>query len=396
MRVFLTGGTGFLGSFLATELLNAGHSIIFLARGKGRLTARKRIEAALKFANPMARDKLNLQCTVIEGDITKKDLGLSKLDQRYLKISKVDAFYHCAASIDFSEKHREMTTRINVGGTVNTLEMARRLRASCFHHMSTLYVAGKREGKVLERELDVGQSFNNPYEETKAKAEAIVRQWSHRSGISSVIYRLPIILGHSLTGKTSSFSGFYGFFKAFWRLTKTVRKRIGSDLQLSRAGIRLEGGCDLHIPLYVRCTGDSRIDLIPIDWITGTILALSDKKSARNWTFQLSHPNAPSSHEIIKRALPAIGLRGLVYLSPGCNEPDSVHRPGLLKSLQRMVDSITERYFSYATNNKIFDDSNLKATLGPEYEPPPLVDEDMIKIMLGYAISAEFKPPYFA
>ena len=394
MKVFFTGGTGFVGSFLAAELLNAGHSIIFLARGKGRLSARRRIEAALKFVSPMARDKLNRHCTIIEGDITQKGLGLSKLDRRYLEMSHVDAVYHCAASVDFSETNRDMTRKINVDGTVHTLEMAHHMEVSIFHHMSTLYVAGAREGKILETELTVDQRFNNPYEETKAKAEAVVKQWSHKTGIPSVIYRLPIVLGHSATGKTPTFSGFYGFFKAFWRLAKTVRKRIGSDPRFVRDGIRLVG-CDVHVPLYVNCTRDSRVDLVPIDWVTRMILSLSSKESARNKTFHLSHPKAPSSLEVIRASLPVIGLKGLIHQEPGRSRAAATQGRGLIASLQRMLNSITERYFSYATSNKIFDDSNLRATLGSDYTPPPLIDDLLIKIMLGYAISAEFKPPYF-
>ena len=239
----------------------------------------------------------------------------------------------------------------------------------------------------------MAQEFNNPYEETKARAEAIVREWSSNSGIASIIYRLPIVLGDSLTGKTSSFSGFYAFFKAFWKLKKILIEKIGGDLQGANTGIKFEDG-EVYIPLYIPCKASSRIDLVPIDWLTRTILAISDKLTAKDKTLHLSHPNPPSSLTVIKAAMSIMGLKGLLYSANGCMDPERIHQASLLKRLQRMVDSTTNRYFSYATSNKIFDNSNLKAILGHEYLPPP-VNKSMIEKMLNYAISNNFKRPCF-
>ena len=45
-----------------------------------------------------------------------------------------------------------------------------------FMYFSTAYVAGKREGKLLETELIRPYSFKNHYEETKFEAELLVEE----------------------------------------------------------------------------------------------------------------------------------------------------------------------------------------------------------------------------
>ena len=45
MRVFLTGATGFIGSFLVPELINAGHHVVGLSRADAGADARTRVGA---------------------------------------------------------------------------------------------------------------------------------------------------------------------------------------------------------------------------------------------------------------------------------------------------------------------------------------------------------------
>jgi thioester reductase-like protein len=93
--------------------------------------------------------------------------------------------------------------------------------------------------------------FNNPYEESKSKAEDLIQNWTKASGIPHSICRLPIIIGNSQTGKTLTFNGFYGFFKPFWRLENSIREKA-SDARFREAGIRAVDG-HIEVPLFVKC-----------------------------------------------------------------------------------------------------------------------------------------------
>ena len=74
-------------------------------------------------------------------------------------------------------------------------------------HWSTAQVSGARSGVILEEELDCGQRFRNVYEETKFRAERMVRDAARRLPIT--ILRPGIIVGDSKTGEIDKFDGPY-------------------------------------------------------------------------------------------------------------------------------------------------------------------------------------------
>ena len=85
---------------------------------------------------------------------------------------------HSAASVSFTlslERSRE----INVEGTRRMIELAQLCHSrgglEHFSYISTAYVAGTHKGGFGEDQLDVGQRFRNPYEQSKFEAERLVR-----------------------------------------------------------------------------------------------------------------------------------------------------------------------------------------------------------------------------
>lgn len=112
-KIFLTGITGFLGSNLAHELLNAGFELVCLVRALNEIASRERVEQTLRVINP--KFEINGQLQIIEGDVQLPCLGLSDSIIQMLR-QEVDSVFHCAGSISFSEQESEKTWRTNVEG----------------------------------------------------------------------------------------------------------------------------------------------------------------------------------------------------------------------------------------------------------------------------------------
>ena len=101
-----------------------------------------------------------------------------------------------------------LALRVNVGGTRNVIDLARSLpHLKQFHHVSTCYVAGKREGVILETELRHDAGYRNFYEESKYLAELEVD--SAKVDLPVTIHRPAVVCGDSQTGETGKYDGVY-------------------------------------------------------------------------------------------------------------------------------------------------------------------------------------------
>jgi long-chain acyl-CoA synthetase len=200
--VLLTGATGFVGREILSRFLARDDRPIFaLVRADndddaaGRLPAHERL-------------------TAVAGDIEQEHLGLSG-ETRELLRGQVTTVVHCAASVAFDMPLKD-SRRVNVGGTLRTLELARSCaRLERFSYVSTAYVAGEPGGLFREDQLAVGQRFRNPYERSKFEAELALR--IEGADLPLQILRPSIVVGDSSTGRTSTFNVLYGPLKAFAR-----------------------------------------------------------------------------------------------------------------------------------------------------------------------------------
>lgn len=290
-KVILTGGTGFVGAFLSVQLIREEFGVIFLARGKHGAPPEKRIRRIIKFVAPDLEEEFERHCSVVSCTLTNSGLGMTAESLDDLKALKPEALFHCAASVDFSDKNQPSTMFTNVKGTENVCKIAALLNVPRFHHMSTLYVAGTRTGCISEQDLRLEGPFNNAYEASKARAEELVRQWSIRTGIPYIIYRLPIVLGHSLTGTALNFTAYYGFFRPFWRIAQKAE----------------EGWA----PVFVRCSREATIDLVPVDWIVQTISQVVSHGINGTPTLHLTHSRPPSVSMVIRQSVAHLGLKGV-------------------------------------------------------------------------------------
>ena len=147
MHVFITGGSGFVGGHLIERLVADGHAVSAMARSR-----RSEGIVARFGATPVS-------CTL--GGVRAEDLA------------NVDVIVHCAALVD-EWGAREEYVRINVDGTKQLLDAARRAGTSRFVYIGT--EAALFNGADL---VDIDESTPYPvqtflYSETKAEAERCV------------------------------------------------------------------------------------------------------------------------------------------------------------------------------------------------------------------------------
>ncbi|AKK25918.1 SDR family oxidoreductase [Mycobacterium sp. EPa45] len=181
--VLVTGAAGHVGGDVVARLSRRGHTVIGLTHDR---------------PVPAAR--------TLTGDIRNEDFGLDRQTVSELA-GEVGLVVHSAAVTDFGLPEQRYT-EINVDGTANALELARRVGAG-FVYVSTTYVCGETEGVFCEDQLDIGQQFSNDYERSKYRAEQLVAA----AGLRSVVVRPGIVTGEYRTGNTQSYKHIYQLLK---------------------------------------------------------------------------------------------------------------------------------------------------------------------------------------
>jgi nucleoside-diphosphate-sugar epimerase len=76
------------------------------------------------------------------------------------------------------------------------------------NHISTAYIYGDYQRVFNEEMLDVGQKFNNTYEQSKFEAEKLAVKYRQK-GLIIDVFRPPIVIGHSQTGRIIRFNNIY-------------------------------------------------------------------------------------------------------------------------------------------------------------------------------------------
>ena len=204
--VFVTGGTGLVGSYLIKELLDQGNKVYALARSINNQLPDERVARALEFwygSNFPLGKRRNLH--VMEGDITLDFLGLSKKNRETL-VADVSEIFHCAAIVKFNARAEKLRA-VNVLGLRNVLELGMQCcrdgKFKKVNHISTAFICGDYNGDFNESSFDVGQKLVSPYVQSKFEAEKLLRQYRN-AGLWVDIFRPCAIIGESSTGKLPS------------------------------------------------------------------------------------------------------------------------------------------------------------------------------------------------
>jgi len=156
MKIFLTGGSGFIGSRLAPLAVQAGHAVTVVTP-INTPTEKARCDA-------LTRAGIHVVIAPLEDSAT-----LAR------ELQGTDAVIHLAAAQHEAEQPESYFHRINVDGTRSLLELASRAGVRRFVHGSTIGVYGSAADGSLDEDSPLAP--DNPYGRTKMAAEKVVREF---------------------------------------------------------------------------------------------------------------------------------------------------------------------------------------------------------------------------
>lgn len=281
--IFLTGFPGFIAERLVARLANNETQIFLLVQ---KTFVEKATEQIEKISAETGTPLENF--AVIEGDITRENLGISEEDLEIVR-RETTSVYHLAAIYDLAVE-KDLAYLVNVEGTRNVNELAKTVKnLRRYNYISTCYVAGKREGVIMESELEHPAGFRNYYEETKYLAEMGVEKL--KSELPVTIFRPAVVVGDSKTGETAKYDGIYYVIKY---------------LQKWPALLRLVNVGNKNV----------KLNLVPVDFVVEGIAALSLDEKAVGKTIALADPHPVSTAEIVDSIAEALTNKKSVVTPP--------------------------------------------------------------------------------
>jgi 3beta-hydroxy-Delta5-steroid dehydrogenase / steroid Delta-isomerase len=169
-RVIVTGGSGFVGANLVTELLNRGHWVRSFDRVGSPLGDHPRLET-------------------VQGDIRDPQSVAAAVDG-------IDTIFHTAALIELlggrsvTEEYRRRSFAVNVGGTQNLVHAAQKAGVKRFVYTSSnsVVMGGKAISGGSET-LPYTDRFADLYTETKVAAEKFVLSQNGAGGLLTCAIR---------------------------------------------------------------------------------------------------------------------------------------------------------------------------------------------------------------
>lgn len=371
--LLVTGATGLLGRSLVRDLAAAGRRVAVLVRGSKTAGAADRNDEILADWQEVAG--ATVPCPVVlEGDITQPGLGLTAAAAAWTA-RNVDELVHSAASLAFQMRDSDGEPwNSNVNGTANVLGLCRDLGIRRLHHVSSAYVCGTRRGRILETELDVGQTPGNDYERSKIESE--------KAAVSApfldvcTVHRPSIIVGDLVTGFTNTFHGFY---KPLRIVQPFVEAFVGAEVE---PGSLLEA---------LGMNGQEVKNLVPVDWVSAVMTRIITDRSLHGRTYHVTSTR-PTPVERLARVFQRLA----VEMAAELEAERAKGGPGRAAAfdpvmLARLFEDQMHVYRAYWSDDPRFDSTQCMAAV-PDL-PSPELDEETIHRLCRFAIVNRFRWP---
>ena len=344
MAIFLTGATGYIGSYLAAGFLEQHEeSLNVLVRAGDVHEAERRLWQALQlhFDFPAFRKHLATRVRIFRGDLTEPAFGLSAAEYGKL-VASTDSVLHCAASLN--RKSEKSCLNVNLRGTLEVVQLARHAQENHglrrFSQVSTVAVAGHRRSELVSEDeaIDWERSDYDPYARTKKFCEHMVRELL--PDVPRTVFRPSIVLGDSRRPETTQFD----MVRAFVFL---------ADLAM--------------LPLRP----EDRVDIVPVDYVADAVVTLHQKPHPDHEIYHLSSGTEAQTYRQLTDTL--ANARG--RMKP-------LYWPGLAGPFRSVVDWLAPRrddvghaaallkvFLPYLVWNTVFDNRRVVAEMGRSPEP---------------------------
>jgi thioester reductase-like protein len=339
MAIFLTGSTGYLGSYLVAGLFTEHRDQLnLLVRAKSEQEARERLWQSLQlhFEFPEFLEYLNSRVRIFRGDLTGERFGLSDEDYRAL-VDTTDSVLHCAASLN--RKSEKQCLNVNLRGSLEVIQLARRAQNQHglrrYSHVSTVAVAGKRQNEVVQEDasIDWQRSDYDPYARTKKFSEHLVHQLL--PDVPHTIFRPAIVMGDSRRPQTTQFDMVQAF-----------------DM-LARMAI---------LPLRA----NDRIDIVPANYVGAAIVKIHQMEKPHYGIYHLSSGTGAQTYRELTDSLATQGGWGKPGYWPWLGRPFSgtVNWLAFKAGAIGYGASLLKVFWPYLDWNTVFDNSRVVEEMG--------------------------------
>jgi len=169
MRIFITGGTGYIGSHLVRRLASGGHELVCLVA-----------EGAHDLAAHGAR--------LVVGEVTDHAAVAQAM-------RGCDRVIHLASLHSFWERDPRRWADVNVTGTRVVMEAALEERVRRVVHVSTALVYGHPPDDLFTEESEPGPELYSEFARTRRDGDRVVWAMQRELGLPVVVLQPGIVLG---------------------------------------------------------------------------------------------------------------------------------------------------------------------------------------------------------
>jgi thioester reductase-like protein len=339
MAIFLTGSTGYLGSYLAAGLFTQHRERLnLLVRAKTEQEARERLWQSLQLHFEFSEffAYVNDRVRIFRGDLTTERFALNDDEYRAL-VDSTDSILHCAASLN--RKSEKQCLNVNLRGSLEVIQLARRAQnhhgLRRYSHVSTVAVAGKRKDEVVTEDnaIDWNRSDYDPYARTKKFSEHMVHQLL--PDVPHTIFRPAIVMGDSRRPETTQFDMVQAF-----------------DM-LARLPV---------LPLRPQ----DKIDIVPANYVGASIVKIHQMEKPNYGIYHLSSGTGSQTYRELTDALAAAGGWSKPSYQPWLGGPFSktVNWLAFKGGTVGYGASLLKVFWPYLDWNTMFDNSRVVQEMG--------------------------------
>lgn len=367
MSTFITGSTGYLGSYVVSALLReTQESLGLLVRAASTDEALERLWRSLQLHMNFEefREYMASRVRIYRGDITSPQLGLDNATYR-AAYRDTDSIIHIAASLN--RKSERVCLNVNMRGTLAMIKFAQAANADHglrrFSEVSTTAVAGQRQSEVVYEDdaIDWARNDYDPYARSKKFCEHMLDQLL--SDVPHTVFRPSIVMGDSTRPVTSQFD----MLRAFVFLAR--------------------------LPI-IPVPKQARLDIVSADYVSRGIVKVHTDASPKYGIYHLSAGQGSQTAQEIVSKLRLFGkpVRGrlvdrlasptgtLSNLAAEAPRSWAISRPAALLKV----------FWPYITFDTIFDNQRVVDALGQA----PARCTDYMSELMDFGVSNGFRYPH--